>query len=123
MKIYSLLKYSYNKSNKQCFMPGMFLHQGDEEKILTMLKRHLEMTNVDSVTMCTDSTGDIINITYKDEYEKDFYHGLRIMVLDTDNSSSYPVTKDSLPDLVTKVEELVNEHNSTNSSDVKVVED
>ena len=52
MKIYSLLKFSYNKSNKQCFMPGLFMHQGDEEKILSLIKLHLEGTNVDKVTMC-----------------------------------------------------------------------
>jgi len=111
--IYTTTKYSYKKEDNSCFLPGIFCHNAtSEDQLLDYILMYLTKSDVKEAWMNENPKAEeIFYVTYKNEFEKNFYHGYRISVINLINGKTEVMNKDNNPSLWDKINKLVTETN------------
>lgn len=111
--IFTITKYSYQDKDNYCFLPGIFCHLAtSEDMLLNILKTYMQFENVKDLWMNDDpNKSEVFYVTYTDEFEKNFYHGYQITVMDTKTNKNNMLTKQNYPELWDKIYTMVNEMN------------
>lgn len=95
MKVYTILKNIYRDEQEPVVTNFFFSNVASIEILEKWFDRIINAEDVKKVWITqNDKDQNMFYIIYTEDFEKDFYHGFVIQVLDTDTNMQYNVTKE-----------------------------
>lgn len=95
MKVYTILKNIYRDEQEPVVTNFFFSNVASIEILEKWFDRIINAEDVKKVWITQNDTDqNLFYVIYTEDFEKDFYHGFVIQVLDTDTNMQYNVTKE-----------------------------